>query len=184
MEENFEGFRASCTLNKDNLIEASEGAAGKVRGILWLVLLGVFALGAVLLLIIDHTPAAWALLLVCIVGALCCAYMRFLQPAERGKRMHRLLSELCQKETFPLHMNFGEKTLQCVLPTGGSFELEYKKLRSAVRTEQLIVFVTKQNLILPLETHKITGGTESDFLLFLLEHCKKLRMEGFNYTDE
>lgn len=179
-----EGFRASCTLNKDNLVEASEGAGGKFREILWLVLLGVFALGVVLLLIIDHTPAAWALLLVCIAGALFCAYMRFVQPASRAKRMHALLSELCKKETFPLFLDFGEKTFRCDLPTGGSFEMEYKKLRSAVRTEKLIVLITKQNLLLPMETSKIVGGTESDFLLFLLERCKKLRMEGFDYTEE
>lgn len=184
MEDKIGTLTAECDLSRDNLTEALTGAVGRFREILWLVLLCVFALGAILILIIDHSLAAWFLLIVCLLGALACAYVRFARPTVRARAVHRALSEVCRKENFSMYTVFAEKNVQCTLPTRGVLEIEYKKLRSAVRTERLIVLVTKSNLVLPIAADRIGGGTESDLLLFLMEHCKKLRLEGFGYTEE
>lgn len=183
-ESVYDVIKASCDLRKDVFTEAAEQTVGKNKQIFWLVLLGIFALGAIALLIFDHSAAAWALLIVCLAGAACCAYLRFAAPAHRGKTLYKQLTEVCPQESYSLYMEFGEKSALCRTPANGTLEIEYKKIRSIHNTENLFVLETKQGILLPIDKSRLNSADRSDLILLLQSGNKKIRLVGFETDTE
>lgn len=183
-EAGFDMIKTACELRKDVFVEAAEQTVDEKKKIALLVLLGIFAIGAVILLIFDHSAAAWALLLVCLALAACCAYVRFLAPSRRAKALYKQMTEVCPQESYSLYMEFGEESVLCRTPTNGTLKIEYKKIRSLFNTENLFVLVTKQGLRLPINKSKLSAADRSDLLLLLQDGNKRLKMFGFETDTE
>lgn len=180
MEVQNETLKVACKLDADILTEVEEAKQGKEKEIALLVLLGIFVVGALLLAIFDHSTAAWFLMVVCLLAALYCAFARFMRPRMRGNTYFKQLTEICQKETYELTVTFCEKTVRCELPTGGTAEVEYKQIRSAVRTDNLIVLFTKKGFCIPIRRDPMDSFSESNILTLLSERCKKVKFKGFD----
>ncbi len=174
-----ENLKVACRLDSDIFAEIEEAKTGKEKGIALLVMIGVFVIGALLLAIFDHTTAAWFLMVVCLLAALYCAYARFLRPRQRGSLKFKQMTETCQKDAYELCVTFGEKTVRCDLPNGGVAEVEYNKLRTAVRTENLIVLFTRKGVGIPIRRDPMDSFSEANILTLLTERCKKISFKGF-----
>lgn len=175
-----ENLKVACKLDADILTEVEEAKQGKEKGIALLVMLGVFVLGALLLAIFDHSAAAWFLMVVCLLAALYCAFARFLRPRQRGSAKFKQLTEICQKDNYEIGVTFCDKTVRCDLPTGGTAEVEYAKIRSAVRTENLIVLFTRKGVCIPIRRDPMDSFSEANILTLLSERCKKVSFKGFD----
>lgn len=180
MEVCGENMKVACKLDADIFTEVEEAKQGKEKGFALLVMLGIFVVGALLLAIFDHSTAAWFLMVVCLLAALYCAFARFMRPRLRGSAGFKQLTEICQKETYELYVTFCEKTVRCDLPTGGKAEVEYNKIRSAVRTENLIVLFTRKGFCIPIRRDPTDSFSESNILTTLSERCKKVKFKGFD----